>query len=126
MSKAHANMQLPNTTPDLERGEGPARNGYPSLAAWISHDPDNESYVFRSFKALGARNLVVMQNQLLDLEDEIERMDNEASKSDDMMLRGALRRWENFESNAKDMNRPEHSRMELEMKLRGKIKEYRG
>lgn len=34
---------------------GTHRDGYPALAAWISHDPDNETFIFRKFDRLAAK-----------------------------------------------------------------------
>ncbi|RYP21279.1 hypothetical protein DL765_002328 [Monosporascus sp. GIB2] len=62
--------------PDLELGH--IRDGYPALAAWIGKDPDNETFVFRKFDRLSARNLLHLQCQLIQLEDEIDELDDEA------------------------------------------------
>lgn len=44
------------------------RLGYPAAAAFISRDPDHDTYVFRSFNSLTARNLLQLQGELITLE----------------------------------------------------------
>ena len=115
--------QATGAPPDIELGI--PRDGYPGLAAWIAHDPDNESYVFRKFDRLSARNLLNLQSQLIALEEKLDRFDRETRQSQDFELRLSARRWETFEKNAEDPNRPERTRMELAKDLQEKIKEYR-
>jgi hypothetical protein len=117
-------MSTLNTSPDPEKGSH-HRNGYPSLAKWIAHDPDNESYVFRRFDKLSARNLLNLQSQLISLESELDRLDEAMwlSGNPDVIL--SMSRWESFKERAKDSTQPEHEKMELEQVLQGKIKQYR-
>ena len=121
--------QAIGVSPDIElaipRALRAPRDGYPALAAWIAHDPDNESYVFRKFDRLSARNLLYLQSQLIALEGTLDRLDEETQESQDMELRLSAQRWETFEKNAEDPNRPESPRMELTKVLQKKIKEYR-
>ena len=121
--------QAIGVSPDIElaipRAPRAPRDGYPALAAWIAHDPDNESYVFRKFDRLSARNLLYLQSQLIALEGTLDRLDEETQESQDMELRLSAQRWETFEKNAEDPNRPESPRMELTKVLQKKIKEYR-
>lgn len=56
------------------------RLGYPAAAAFISRDPDHETYVFRSFNSLTARNLLQLQGELITLERLLAAMDDEAAK----------------------------------------------
>ena len=102
-----------------------ARDGYSALAAWIAHDPDNESYVFRKFDRLSARNLLYLQSQLIALEGTLDRLDEEIQETQDMELRLSAQRWETFVENAENPGRPERRRMELAKLLQEKIKEYR-
>ncbi|KAF2242886.1 hypothetical protein BU26DRAFT_534434 [Trematosphaeria pertusa] len=116
-----------NGSSTVEKGP-PFRDGYPSLAAWIARDPDSESYVFRKFDRLSARNLLNLQSHLIELERRIEDWDDDARRSQNFDVRQSLRRWETFEELAKDAQRPEHARiqekMKLEAELREKIREY--
>lgn len=121
--------QSNGVSPDIElaipRAPRASRDGYPALAAWIAHDPDNESYVFRKFDRLSARNLLYLQSQLIALEGTLDRLDEETQESQDMELRLSAQRWETFVKNSEDPNRPESRRMELTKVLQKKIKEYR-
>ena len=68
------------------------RDGYPALAAWIGRDPDNETFVFCKFDRLSARNLLHLQCQLIQVEDEIDKLNDKARKSSDLDTRQASRR----------------------------------
>lgn len=107
----------------------PPRNGYPSLAAWIAHDPDGESYVFRRFDRLSARNLLNMQSKLIELEKRLDDWDDMAESNRNTHLPLSLRRWETFEELERDARRPEHTRAidraKLEAQLKEGIREYR-
>ncbi|CAI7587269.1 unnamed protein product [Penicillium manginii] len=105
-------------------GLGNARDGYPALAAWIGRDPDGETLVFRRFRQLSARNLLHLQSQLIQLEQEIDELDNEARRSNDLDARQASRRWETLTKLAADPARPERERLEKVAELSTKIKEY--
>jgi len=108
---------------DIELGH--IRDGYPTLAAWIGRDPDNETFVFRKFDRLSARNLLHLQCQLIQLEDEIDKLDEEARKSSDLNARQASRRWETLKELATDPARSEKARLDKADELAVKIKEYR-
>jgi hypothetical protein len=43
-------------------------NGYATAASSIAQDPDKETYVFRRFDRLTARNLLNLQGELLALQ----------------------------------------------------------
>ncbi len=110
--------------PDVELGI--PRDGYPALAAWIARDPDNESYIFRKFDRLSARNLLNLQSHLIGIEEKLDQFDEETRRSRDFDLKQSARRWETFARNAEDPNRPEEKkRMELVGELQVKLKEYR-
>jgi len=50
-------------------------NGYATVARSIAQDPDKETYVFRRFDILTARNLLNLQGELLVLQDELDALD---------------------------------------------------
>lgn len=116
---------MPSSSSRLDAENGIQRDGYPSLAAWIAHDPDNESYVFRKFDRLSARNLLNLQSQLISLESKLDMLDRTMRSSRDPDVLVSLARWETYEERAKDPNTLEHKRMELETELKEKLKEYR-
>jgi hypothetical protein len=107
---------------DIELGH--IRDGYPALAAWIARDADHETFVFRKFNRLGARNILHLQNRLIALEKEIDDLDEEARRSDDFETRQSSRRYETLVRHAKDENRPEKKRLEKLDEMQGLLKEY--
>lgn len=117
-------MQQPSSA-DIELGALPAvdRDGYRAVAAWIARDPDNETFIYRRFDQLSARNLLYLQSELLALERRLEQLDAETAKSADMELKDSARRWEIFSKNAENRVE-ERDRMNLVFEIRAKIKEY--
>ena len=60
----------------MERGQQtPPLEGYAAVAAWIALDPDSETFVFRKFDRLAARNLLYLQSELLAVEKDLDRLD---------------------------------------------------
>src|SRR5277367_1163522 len=112
--------------PDIEVGQPPEarRDGYPAVAAWMARDPDNESFIYRKFDKLSARNLLNLQSELINLESKLEKFDNETQNSNDQVLKQSARKWEIFVRNAA-VREEEKKRMELNMEIRVKLREYR-
>ena len=117
------NEMAAGTRNDVELGH--IRDGYPALAAWIARDPDSETYVFRKFNQLSARNLLHLQSQIITLESELLQLDDEARRSDDYEARQSSRRWETLIKHAEDETRPERKRLALAKEIQIKLKEYR-
>jgi hypothetical protein len=107
---------------DIELGA--IRDGYPALAAWIARDPDNETFVFRKFGRLAARNILHLQSQIIAIERDVDQLDEEARRSSDLEARQSSRRWETLMEHAADKNRPEWKRVEKLNELRALLKEY--
>ncbi|KAJ5511767.1 hypothetical protein N7453_003870 [Penicillium expansum] len=103
---------------------GNVRDGYPALAGWIGRDPDGETLVFRRFRKLSARNLLHLQSQLIQLEQEIDELDDEARRSPNLDARQASRRWETLTQLAADPTRPEMKRLKKVAELSAMMKEY--
>ncbi|KAF1956893.1 hypothetical protein CC80DRAFT_444140 [Byssothecium circinans] len=118
-------MKFLHAEPDVEK-KPRLRSGYPSLAAWIARDPDNETYVFRKFDRLSARNLLNLQNELMDLESKIDSMDQEMLSvgGSNPVLRRTMLSWEVFERHAQTLTPLEKHKKALENDLKCKIKEY--
>lgn len=113
-------------TSDLEK-QPRGRLGYPSLAAWIAHDPDSETYIFRKFDRLSARNLLNLQYELIELEAKIDSLDEEmlsAGQINPVEMR-TMRSWKAYERHAQSLTPREKHKKELEDDLKCKIKEYR-
>lgn len=116
----------PKRPPDVEVGQSAEarRDGYPAVAAWMARDPDNETFIYRKFDRLSARNLLNLQSELIYLELKLESFDNETWTSGDQDLKQSARKWETFVKNA-EVREEEKKRMELNREIRIKLREYR-
>ena len=83
-----------------------------------------ETFIFRKFDRLAARNILHLQAQLVALEHKIDDLDEEARRSEDFEARQASRRWETLMKYADDAARSEKKRVEKLDKLKGVFKEY--
>ena len=101
------------------------QEGYPALADWIAADPDNETFIFRKFDRLAARSLLALQAKLFALEVELDELEREMCGNKDISQRESTRRWETLVMHAADPNRPEARYLELQEKIRIRLKEYR-
>lgn len=109
------------------------RDGYPSLAKWIAQDPDSETFIFRRFNKLSARNILHLQSQLIELEARQERLDEELRQDTNLEARQSLRRWERFIQRYGDPLGASPSahggqlaeRAQLVIDVQTKLKEYR-
>ncbi|KAJ9655398.1 hypothetical protein H2201_008812 [Coniosporium apollinis] len=114
---------------DVERrGAAKALDGYPSLSTFIASDPDKTTLVFKHFDRLAIRNLLYLQSELEDLQaqqDEFDRIDAN-DQSDDLSAKQCARNWGEFKRTAQtDQDGRQKQRMELVMKIRVTMKEYR-
>jgi hypothetical protein len=107
---------------DVELGR--LRDGYPALAGWIARDPDSETFIFRKFDRLAARNILHLQAKLTAIENEMDKLDEEARQSNDFEACQSSRRWESLTKNAEVKNRPEKKRIEVLDELREGLREY--
>jgi hypothetical protein len=101
-------------------------DGYPALADFLAQDPDHETYVFRKFKKLAVRNVLYLQGDLIALEEEVENLEREASKSDDPEVSLSMRSWRVLDENARKPGRSDLERrlQELMRTLDEKLKTY--
>jgi hypothetical protein len=89
--------------------------GYPSAAALFSKD--NDLLIFRRFRYLNVRNLLLMQAELISLETKLEKLDRSLSASATPGAPAdALKSWEAF---CKDGDR-----RKLAQNIRETLKEY--
>lgn len=110
---------------DVERGtEEVPQSGYPALGNWIAEDPDSETFIFRKFSRLSARNLLFLQSKVFALESELDRLDKELCNADED-LRHSMRRWETFVERAEDINSPEAKRLSLMNNITMRLGQYR-
>ncbi|KAG7287643.1 hypothetical protein NEMBOFW57_007156 [Staphylotrichum longicolle] len=99
-------------------------DGFAAVAEWIALDPDNEPFIFRKFDRLAARNLLYLQAQIIMLEQELEKLDQDVAQSDDMSLKDAARRWEQLvKQNAEGQ---EHAQRQVKLiaEIKHALKEY--
>jgi len=101
------------------------QDGYPALADFIAQDPDHETFVFRRFKALSARNILNLQGELIKLEDDIAALEREAADSVDPELYLSMRSWAVFDENSGKTGRDlERKQKALASALEEKLKKY--
>ncbi|CAK1356504.1 hypothetical protein CB0940_10959 [Cercospora beticola] len=68
-------------TSSVEKGIQRSPHGLPGLASFTARDPDHETYIFRRFNDLTARNLLHLQSELLDLRQQLCELDSDATSS---------------------------------------------
>jgi hypothetical protein len=109
-------------------------DGFPRVADKIASDPDKTTTIYRRFDRLSARNLLLLQAELAELEALQNRYDTEDLKKRDQITIDCHHEWGEFEKHGTateskgklipaDPNQKE--RMDLAMKIRAKLKEYR-
>ncbi|KAI0192966.1 hypothetical protein EV127DRAFT_362016 [Xylaria flabelliformis] len=100
--------------------------GYAAVAGWIALDPDNETFVFRKFDKLAARNLLCMQSELLSIEKELTVFDSQDAQEaqDDLRAKDTARTWETMINRSRTGHDGSRRRLELLDRLRSKIREY--
>lgn len=109
--------------------------GYVAAASFIAADPDDETLIFRKFNKLAALNLLYLQSEMLDLEAQIDNMHIAVLESYKepsnigMPVISAASTWETLvrqsDPTTKDFRQDAKEKMDLIMRLREKLKEYR-
>ncbi|KAL4943117.1 hypothetical protein BDV06DRAFT_190707, partial [Aspergillus oleicola] len=102
--------------------------GFPSLADFIASDHDHSTFIFKRFNRLSARNLLYLQSELAELEALQDEYDREDYRSLDPIANHGRRDWTVFRNRAgnKSGNHPDDKkRMDLALKIRAKLKEYK-
>lgn len=107
-------------------------NGFPRVAQKLASDPDKTTTIFRRFDRLSARNLILLEAELAELEERQDRLDEEDRKSSSEEARQCHTEWSTFEHLAtgrdpkgNPTNPGQAGKLELALKIRAKIKEYR-
>lgn len=111
----------------VDEATSPQLEGYAAVADWIALDPDNETFVFRKFDELAARNLLYIQSELLCIEKELAALDRQDAEEarEDMDVKDAARTWEVLSRRSEAGHGDSKRRVELINRLRAKMKEYR-
>lgn len=120
-------MHTPPAQPEaLEEIElGLRQYGYPALARWMAKDPDSETFIYRKFDQLSARNLLFLQCQLIELEEKLKKLDVEIRCSREPDLIKSQVRWETFVEKSEEEDGPVRRVMEVQVEVQKKLKEYR-
>lgn len=107
-------------------------NGFPRVAQKLASDPDKTTTIFRRFDRLSARNLIYLEAELAELEAQQDTLDAADAKSRSGEVRDCHTEWTTFEqlasgrdSNGDPTNPGQAAKLELALKIRSKIKEYR-
>jgi hypothetical protein len=106
--------------------------GFPSVAQKIASDIDKTTTIYRRFDQLSARNIILLQAELAELEPLQDRYDAEDCKrTEDTVVVDGQSDWLEFVKNATERDgngRPIHPRekekMNIAIKIREKLKEY--
>lgn len=102
-----------------------SKEGFAAVSSWVATDPDNETFVYRKFDDLAARNLLYLQSELLCLEKELHVLDREDAEGEDMEAKDAARTWETLVRQSDAGLESARKRMDLIRGIRAKLKEYR-
>ncbi|KAL3459155.1 hypothetical protein BJX64DRAFT_291552 [Aspergillus heterothallicus] len=102
----------------------PPKEGFANVARWIALDRDSETFIYRGFRELAARNLLYLQSELLDLEKRLNELDKNDATTDDLDVKDEARTWETLRERYESGNEDAKARMDLVMQLRASIKEY--
>lgn len=88
-------------------------DGYPALTDCIASDKDGTTAIYKKFNRLGARNLLLLQSELAELQAQLDVFDREDLTQGDQVL-SSLRNWVDFEQRST----ADPSRMDLIKKIR--------
>lgn len=88
-------------------------------------DLGNETSIYRKFSDLAARNLLYLQSELLALKKQLDELDRKDNFNSYLTLEDSTTVWETLMQLSDNGNTQSQARMDLIMKLRAKLKEYR-
>ena len=107
-------------------------NGFPRVAQKLNSDPDKTTTIFRRFDRLSARNLLLLEAELAELEARQDCLDEQDRKSLSDEVRRCHGDWNTFEElatgrdkNGDPTNPGQAEKLALALKIREKLKEYR-
>ena len=98
--------------------------GFAAAANFVASDSDQETFVFRKFNRLSARNLISMQNELMYLEQQQDVLDREVALSTDHVLASAMMDYDDFKENL-DSHPGLQKRRELQDQIAKLLDKYR-
>jgi hypothetical protein len=86
-------------------------HGYPSLADFIASDPEHSTAIYRRFDFLSARNLLFLQSEVVELEADLRRFDQEDLRNTQTEDSDSARDFKTFHEKAKDAQSGEAKRL---------------
>lgn len=100
--------------------------GLPSLAAFIASDKDRSTFIYKRFDRLAARNLLILQSELAELQSKLDGYDQDDWNKYQEGGPDALTPLENLQDWAsyKASYVPETERMQLLVDIRRVLREY--
>ncbi|KAH7375417.1 hypothetical protein B0T11DRAFT_270323 [Plectosphaerella cucumerina] len=98
--------------------------GFPTLARKIAAGPDYETFIFRKFDQLSARNLLHLESRLTYLEWKLTILDEKAALNSETENIRSVLTWEAFENKAREKGSPEYQRMEIAEEISRVLKDY--
>ncbi|KAF9693261.1 hypothetical protein EKO04_008661 [Ascochyta lentis] len=107
--------------PEAQPDSVPPLRGVPSLAAFMASNSNSESFIFKRFDRLAARNLLYLQSELAFLQEELDVLDG--ADHGDVEARKCARSWEDFER-VRESDERQRERWELVVRIRVCLKEY--
>ncbi len=99
------------------------RDGIAATASFLSSDPDHETFIFRRFDNVAARNLLQLQSELIELERRQFVLDKYAAISHHAELPLSNRDWTRMKANA-PKREEERKRVQLADEIEQKLKKY--
>jgi hypothetical protein len=116
---------------ELEERQVVRLKGFARVAEKIAFDPDKTTTIYRRFDRLSARNLLFLQAELAELEHSLSKHDLEDSRRN-LLSFETQSDWAQFAQNAVQKDNDGHpasprdkEKMDLAMRIRIKLKEYR-
>lgn len=101
--------------------------GFPSLAAFMSSKANCESFIYKRFDCLAARNLLHLQSELASLEGKLQEgdeVDHDEVGARGREARNCARSWEDFER-IQERDPEQRKRWDLHQRIRKTLREYR-
>ena len=103
--------------------EALSATGFAAAANFLASDADHESFIFRKFSRLAARDLLDMQNELKYLEQQQEQLDREVALSSDDVLCSAARNYDDFIESL-ETHQGLQKRKDLQDEIHSKLEKY--
>jgi len=100
-------------------------DGYSKFATFLTTDPDKSTTIFRRFDRINARNLLVFESEIAELEARLDRIEMEGGDRDFL---ASERSWEmlNYQATIEKGKIGDEAQkiVHITMELRAKLKEY--